>query len=159
MPVSGALRAGLTLAAGFAWPHAFDYGASSIGRTQGSPLRCDAFDHWACRGATSCWLSAYGSWQLGDPGGLAPGDEREAGYVWIPASAGMTVSHPLLRALPSRERGSPHAGCAEGRSPSGVGPNPKSEILRGCRDESLPRVWGCPPNLFLLPPRMGDQGG
>jgi hypothetical protein len=24
---------------------------------------------------------------------------------------------------------------------------------RGCRDSSLPRVWGCPPISFFIPPR------
>jgi hypothetical protein len=74
---------------------------------------------------------------------------RGPGYV--------SPSHPCP--LPSRERGSPYAGRAEGRSPMDAGHNPKSEIPRGCRDSSLPRVWGYPPILFLLPPRMGDQRG
>ena len=50
-------------------------------------------------------------------------------------------------------------GRAEGRSPMDVGQNPKSEILRGCRDSSLPRVLGVSPNSpFFFPQEWGTKG-
>jgi len=52
----------------------------------------------------------------------------------------------------------PPIGARRGRSRVDAGQDPKSEILRGCRDSSLPRVWGCPPILFSHPPRVGVRG-
>ena len=56
---------------------------------------------------------------------------------------------PLILSHQGRGVASSDLGRAEGRSPSKMGRNPKSEILRGCRDSSLPRVWGCPPSYEL----------
>jgi hypothetical protein len=46
-----------------------------------------------------------------------------------------------LRVFPVN--GTLHSGCAEGRSPLDTWPSSKSEIPRGCRELSPPRVWGC----------------
>ena len=51
-----------------------------------------------------------------------------------------------------------HRGVQRGAAPGRWDGNPQSEILTGCRDSSLPRVWGCPPTLLSLPPRLEDRG-
>ena len=100
--------------------------------------------------------------------GRAEGRRPSASYV-SPKSGGQGVecteiavhSHRGVEeglAMTGRRRVGPSE-RAEGRSLVDVGQNPKSEILRGCRDYSLPRVWGCAPISFLFPQEWGTKGG